>query len=87
MFKFYVVHTCLLKNKIYTQRQATTNVVGSVFMDKCSDPKTIHAKGHNNRHEEGLRCNVNLHVNLESNGEGNSIVLSGFSESYGKLLS
>lgn len=42
MFKFYVVHTCLLKNKIYTQRQATTNVVGSVFMDKCSDPKMIY---------------------------------------------
>ncbi|XP_060212179.1 uncharacterized protein LOC132639773 [Lycium barbarum] len=36
------VHTCLLKDRIYEQRQATSNVVSIIIMDKYEDPKTIY---------------------------------------------
>ncbi|XP_059277727.1 uncharacterized protein LOC132031860 [Lycium ferocissimum] len=39
---FCDVHTCLLKDRIYEQRQATSNVVSIIIMDKYEDPKTIY---------------------------------------------
>lgn len=65
---------------LYTTSTSSNNQCSwECFHGQMFRPKDdIRAKEHNIKYEEGLWCNVNLHMSLESNGEGNSIVASGF---------
>lgn len=40
--KFCDKHTCPLKDRVYTNRQATTGVIGAMLVGRLSDAKTIY---------------------------------------------
>lgn len=65
---FNAEYTCSLKDRVYSQRQVTNNLVGRIVKPKLIDHKRKYTPSNikKKRYEVGSWCWYILHVGLES---------------------